>query len=59
MTITGVLISVVGTVLVKFGFSDTCTNEIITNAPLVIGGIVAWIGRVRQGDVTWLGVRKV
>ena len=59
LTIVGIIISLVGTALVKFGFSETCTNEIITNAPLVIGGLIAWIGRVRQGDVNILGVKKV
>ena len=59
LTIIGIIVSLVGTALVKFGFSETCTNEIITNAPLVIGGVIAWIGRVRQGDVNILGVKKV
>lgn len=58
LTIVGIIISVAGTALVKLGFSETCTNEIITNAPLVIGGLIAWIGRVRQGDVNILGVKK-
>jgi len=54
----GILVSVVGTLLVQFGFSDTCSNELITNIPLIIGGIMAWIGRFRAGGVTKLGFKK-
>lgn len=58
LTITGILISVVGTILTRSGFSEICSNEIIANAPLIAGGILAWWGRVRKGDVNLLGIRK-
>ncbi|QGH73108.1 MAG: hypothetical protein [Podoviridae sp. ctviO18] len=54
----GILVMVVGQLLMKFGFSEVCSNELITNAPLLVGGLMAWIGRVRKGDVNFLGVRK-
>ena len=59
ITIVGILISVIGTLLLKLGFSETCSNEIVSNIPLVIGGLVAWYGRVRAGGITPLGTRKV
>ena len=50
-----ILFMVAGTLLAKAGFSDTCSNELITNLPLVMGGIGAWVGRMRAGGVTWFG----
>lgn len=58
LTTGGILIAVVGTLLAKSGFSELCSNEIITNTPLVIGSVIAWIGRVRKGDINMLGFRK-
>ena len=58
VTITGIIISVAGTFLLKAGFSEVCSNEVIANAPMVIGGIVAWYGRVRKGDISIFGIRK-
>lgn len=59
LTISGLLVAVVGTILVKLGFSEACSNELIANAPGAVGILMAWVGRVRQGDVNFLGVRKV
>ena len=58
LTISGVIVSVAGTLLVKYGFTETCSSEIITNIPLIVGGLMAWIGRVRAGGITALGFRK-
>ena len=58
LTITGIAVSLVGTLLLKFGFSEACSSEIIQNTPLVIGSLVAYWGRIRQGDVNFLGVKK-
>jgi hypothetical protein len=57
LTIIGVIVSVVGTGLVQFGFSDGCANEIVGYLPALIGGITSWYGRVRVGDVDTLGRR--
>ncbi len=58
----GLLIAVGGLLLVQFGFSDSCSNEILAQVSPIIGalpGIVtAWIGRFRQGDVTLGGFKK-
>ena len=58
LTISGVIVSVAGTLLLKFGFSESCSNEIITLTPTLVGGLMSWIGRVRQGDVNVFGVKK-
>jgi hypothetical protein len=58
LTIAGVLVSVVGTSLVQFGFSEGCANEIAALLPVLIGGIVSWYGRVRQGDVSLAGFKN-
>jgi hypothetical protein len=54
----GVLVSIIGTGLVYFGFSEQCSNELIQIAPVVIGGLMSWIGRMRKGDVDALGFKK-
>jgi hypothetical protein len=54
----GILVAVVGTLLVQWGFSESCSNELITNIPLIVGSIVAWVGRVRKGDVNVFGFKK-
>jgi len=58
LTSTGIIIAVVGTLLVKTGFSEGCSNEIITTLPVVIGSITAWIGNMRNGHTNILGVKK-
>jgi len=58
LTVSGVIVSIAGTLLVKYGFTENCSNEIITTAPVIIGGIMSWVGRVRQGDVNLFGVKK-
>ena len=58
LTSGGILVAVVGTLLVKYGFSESCSNELVTNIPLLIGGVMSWIGRVRAGGVNILGFKK-
>ena len=53
----GILVAVVGTLLVNFGFSEGCSNELVTIIPLIVGGIAAWIGRWRLGGIDILGRR--
>ena len=55
LTIAGVLVSVGGSLLIHFGFSEQCSGEIIKLSPVLLGGIVSYIGRVRQGDVNLFG----
>lgn len=58
LTISGVAVSVLGSLLVSFGFSETCSSEIVTLLPVLAGGVMSYIGRVRMGDVTPLGFKK-
>lgn len=58
LTQAGIIVAVVGTILVNAGFSQECTNEIVTNAPVIFGGIIAWVGRYRAGGLTLLGTRR-
>ena len=58
LTITGVLVSVLGTFLVKWGFSESCSNEIVQALPVIIGGAISWVGRVRAGGISVIGVKK-
>ena len=58
LTYIGIIISVAGTFLVHAGFTEACSNEIVTNVPLLFGSLLAFIGRYRAGGVTLLGARK-
>jgi hypothetical protein len=55
LTIGGVLVSILGTVLIQVGFSEACTNEVVTMLPVLIGGVMSYVGRFRIGDVDALG----
>jgi hypothetical protein len=57
LTIIGVIVSVAGAGLIQFGFTEGCANEIVSYLPVVIGGIMSWVGRVRAGGVDVLGRR--
>lgn len=57
LTISGVLVAVGGSLLLHFGFSEQCSNEIIDLLPVVIGGAMSWIGRVKAGGVNALGMK--
>lgn len=58
MTISGILIAIIGPVLVNVGLSESCSSEVTAYLPVLIGGIIAWIGRYRKGDITVGGFRK-
>lgn len=58
VTYAGILVSVAGTVLLHLGFSQACSNEIVSNSPLAVGSIIALWGRWRTGGVNWLGIKK-
>ena len=54
----GILIALLVPLIGYLGFTEACSSE-ITNFLLPIPGLViAWIGRVRQGDVTLAGFKK-
>jgi hypothetical protein len=58
LTYTGIIIAVAGTMLANWGFSEGCSNEIITNVPVIIGGLIAAIGRWKAGGINVFGVKK-
>lgn len=53
----GVLVSVIGSGLLYFGFSESCSNELIALTPTLIGGVMSWVGRVRAGGTNVLGFK--
>ena len=62
-TMSGILVMVIGTVLVQnVGLTENCSSEITTKLveyiPLVVGGVMSWIGRIKAGGVS-LGGFKV
>lgn len=57
ITMIGVFISLAGTLLLKLGFSEVCSQEVITLAPAIVGGVIAWYGRYRMGTITVFGTR--
>ena len=63
VVIGGLVVMIVGSVLVDtLGFTESCATEMTAKIteyiPLVVGGAMAWWGRVRMGGVTLLGRKK-
>lgn len=58
LTTGGILLAVAVPLLARVGFSEVCANEVITIIIPLLGGVLAWIGRVRIGDVNIFGFRK-
>ena len=58
LTIVGILVMVGGTFLVELGFTESCSGEISSKIPLIIGGITAWIGRYKAGGISVGGFKK-
>ncbi len=60
--ILGVFISALGAIIVGWGFSDACSNEIVEKALPLIGSlpglITTYVARFRKGDVNVLGAKK-
>jgi hypothetical protein len=54
----GVVLAIAGTLLANWGFSEGCTNEILTITPTLIGGFITWLGLLRKGDMTLSGWKK-
>ncbi len=57
-TMGGLVVAVALPLLVQLGFSEQCGGEIMAILPTLPGIAMAWYGRMRQGDVTPLGVKK-
>jgi hypothetical protein len=61
-TIGGIWLAVGGLVLVQFGFSDSCSNEIVAKLSPILGAApglaLAWWARKKKGDVNAAGIKK-
>lgn len=58
LTITGIVVMVGGTFLMEWGFSESCSGEITSKIPLILGGVLSWIGRYKAGGITFAGIKK-
>ena len=54
----GILVMVLGTLAVQYvGLSESCFSELVEKAPLLIGAVMAWIGRLKAGNVNLFGFK--
>lgn len=58
MTIQGILLMAALPLLIQVGFTESCASEIGVFLSMLPGIIWAWVGRVRQGDITIFGFKK-
>lgn len=58
LTMAGIVLAVGVPMLIKLGFTESCSNEIVNVGLPLLGGAVAWFGRFRKGDVTVAGFKK-
>ena len=60
--ILGVFIAGAGALLIGFGFSDSCSNEIMAKALPFLGTLpglaLTYFARLAKGDVKFSGLRK-
>lgn len=59
LTIVGVIVTVLSTFLEGAGipFTDMQLSQFAESIVFALGVLLAYIGRVRQGDITWYGKR--
>lgn len=57
VTLAGVLVAVVVPMFAKLGFSESCSGELVNYVIPLIGGAIAWYGRVRSGGVSVTGFK--
>ncbi len=60
LTYTGIIVSVVGYLLNKFGvpFESGQVEVVVANGVIVAGWVIAIIGRWRHGDISVCGFKK-
>ena len=60
LTITGLVIFIIGVILDKLGvpIAEGAVESFVSTAIEVIGAIVTFFGRYRQGDISLLGRKK-
>jgi len=58
----GIIGAGIGSLVVSFGFSDSCSSEILDKALPFIGSLpglaFSWWARVKQGGITKFGFKK-
>jgi len=61
LTITGLVIFIIGVILDKLGvpIAEGAVESFVSTAVEVIGAIVTYVGRYRQGDISLIGRKKV
>jgi len=59
MTITGLVISVIMTIVRGFNLDldEGQVTEVVSAIGVVIGFLTVYVGRVRQGDISWYGTK--
>jgi len=61
-TIAGILVMVLGAIAKQINIEFSITEQDLTNVLVtiiqILGLFLAYLGRVRQGDITWYG-RKI
>lgn len=62
VTIIGVFVAAAGSLLVGFGFTDSCSNEIVAKVLPLLGAlpglVTVYVNRYLKKDVNALGVKK-
>jgi len=58
----GIIVAGIGSLVAGFGFSDSCSSEILDKVLPFIGSLpglaIAWWARVKQGGITKFGFKK-
>ena len=59
LTIQGFIVTVLATIIRTFDLDidEGQVTEAVTSVALVVGFVATYVGRVRQGDITWYGKR--
>lgn len=60
LSIAGVAVMAIAWLLNRFGIvpADSEIAQVVSSAAIVGGWVMAYIGRIRKGDLTWWGTRK-
>ena len=60
LTLQGLLVTISATLIRTFelDLDEGQVTEVIASIGLVVGFIATYVGRVRQGDLTWYGKHK-
>lgn len=61
MTYTGLIVSILGFILNQLGvaYEQNQLIEVVGGGTIVVGWLVALVGRWRQGDISWWGKKNI